>query len=181
MCVLMSIRVTTLQLIYCKTPLGQKAITSRSMPLLALERRVLILIDGERTVAELYQLLSQKNIFESIASLKEKGLIRCIAGEDPPVPTPPPPVPHFISASASMISLADADLSAVKSLMISSSRQGLGLMAVRLVQDIEEINDAQTLKATMARWNMALRESRSAAAQADQLLQEAKALLPAAL
>ncbi|WP_348944507.1 hypothetical protein ABHF33_13900 [Chitinibacter sp. FCG-7] len=195
---MVSIRVNTLQHIYSKTPLGQQAIASRSIPMLASERRVLILIDGERNIAELYQQLNHHDVLALVDQLQAKGLIRRIGGEDAsplvisaatpsqpspapsatrlPVPTPPPPA---LGQSAA-IALDEATLHAVKSLMISSSQQGLGLMAARLVREIEDIRDAQTLKATMARWNMALRESRSAAAQADQLLQTAKALLPMA-
>jgi hypothetical protein len=173
----MSIRTNLLPLIYGKTPQGQEAIATRSVPLLAVERRVLILIDGERSVAELYRQLNHQDVVGLIGALEGKGLIALVRGEYARLPLAKPAVSR--PSVPAVASLPAEDLLAVKSLMIRSSQQGLGLLAARLVREIEEINDAPTLKATMARWNMALRESRSVAAQADQLLQTAKALLPA--
>ncbi|QLI82685.1 hypothetical protein HZU75_14755 [Chitinibacter fontanus] len=176
-------RAQMLQQTYAKTPLGQQAIATRAVPLLAAERRVLILIDGQRNGAELYQQLNLHNLFDMIAALEQQGLIYPMLSQSsvvtPPTPTPPPKPPQVIPSAASVLN--EAALSEVKQLMINSSRQAMGLLATRLVRDIEDIKDLPSLKTTMARWNMALRESRAVAAQADQLLQTAKAMLPVAV
>ncbi|WP_047392383.1 hypothetical protein [Chitinibacter sp. ZOR0017] len=72
---------------------------------------------------------------------------------------------------------APEQLAQVKTLMINSSSACLGLMAKPLIREIEAISCPRALRATMARWNMALRESRQAAQVADLYLEQAKAML----
>jgi hypothetical protein len=176
----MNIQTSTLQHIYGKTPRGKQAIAVRDLALSAHLRRLLILIDGERSVAQLFKLLSTQTLLAELATLVELDLI---ALDTPNIIAtkviPDIAAPTLTNASNSQsTTLLDLEkLMAIKQLMISSSEQHLGLMAQPLIRDIEAIDNDKKLKMTLARWNMALRESRSATQHADHFLKAAKSLL----
>jgi hypothetical protein len=64
----------------------------------------------------------------------------------------------------------------IKLLMQESTQQYLGLLGADLKKQIAAIRDAAALRAIMARWHMALRESRKGSELADGLLDKARGL-----
>lgn len=72
---------TTLALdaIFAKTPLGQQEIQQRTLKLPLLMRRVLLLVDGRRPVAELATLAGDADIGSLLAELGERGCIVRVA------------------------------------------------------------------------------------------------------
>ncbi|QLG88286.1 hypothetical protein HQ393_08515 [Chitinibacter bivalviorum] len=171
----MSIHSSTLNQVYYKLPRGLKAIHTRddSNALNAQQRRLLILIDGERTVADLMQMLGTVELIASLQLLNEQGYI----GTEPSRLSELSLTPTPAAATETTRTIDPERMEAVKQLMLSSSQQCLGLMAKPLIREIEEIRCEKTLKTTLARWNMALRESRTATQHADQFLKAAKTLL----
>ena len=61
--------------VFYKTPRGQREIGSKSVALSMRERRVLILIDGQRPVAQIKQMALVENFSEVIDKLSLLGLI----------------------------------------------------------------------------------------------------------
>ena len=66
-------------LVYSKTPRGIAEISLRSAQLPMMTRRVLIMIDGKRTIDDLSVLGKQDDIEQAIASLESGGLIQRVA------------------------------------------------------------------------------------------------------
>ncbi len=66
-------------LVYSKTPRGIAEISLRSAQLPMTARRVLIMIDGKRTIDDLSVLGKQDDIENAIASLESGGLIQRVA------------------------------------------------------------------------------------------------------
>ena len=66
-------------LVYSKTPRGIAEISLRSAQLPMTARRVLIMIDGKRTIDDLSVLGKQDDIEHAIASLESGGLIQRVA------------------------------------------------------------------------------------------------------
>ena len=66
-------------LVYSKTPRGIAEISLRSAQLSMTARRVLIMIDGKRTIDDLSLLGKQNDIENAIASLEDGGLIQRVA------------------------------------------------------------------------------------------------------
>ena len=59
--------------IYAKTALGQKEIQDRSVGLGLLERRLLLLMNGQRRLTELTELMPGQDLQPLIQSLLDKG------------------------------------------------------------------------------------------------------------
>lgn len=63
--------------VFAKTPLGQQEIQSRSLGLLPLVRRILVLIDGKRSYAELAALVPEgSDVGPMIETLLERGCVQ---------------------------------------------------------------------------------------------------------
>jgi hypothetical protein len=76
------------QLIFSKTPRGSEEISTRSGGLSLQVRRVLIMVDGKRTVTELAQFARAGEILDVLSQLETAGFISRPA---PPAVAPPPP------------------------------------------------------------------------------------------
>lgn len=68
-------------LVYTKTPKGTTEVATRRGALSLVSRRVLIMIDGRRTVGELAPLLKPGEIDGVIATLESQGFVQRVGGE----------------------------------------------------------------------------------------------------
>jgi hypothetical protein len=64
------------RVVYVKTAAGSKEVLARKLSLNAAERRILIIIDGKRSVAELPDFARPGEIVSILANLSQKGLIQ---------------------------------------------------------------------------------------------------------
>jgi hypothetical protein len=84
-----------LQAVYSKTEAGAQEITTRSLHLDAMTRRLLIIVDGERSAEELMQFFKEgQDISVLFETLTQLGLIERTGGpitETPPDSVQPPP------------------------------------------------------------------------------------------
>ncbi|MBM3116920.1 hypothetical protein [Jeongeupia naejangsanensis] len=168
-------------LVYRKTALGQAEIDSRNLGLTARARRLLILIDGQRSLADIAAVLGHAELAPLLAELGHAG---CIASDDDqptPEPTaaPAPPAPARPAATQQPRPVEALDpirIVKAKELMTESTQAFLGLMGRGLISEIEAVSDTPALRNAIARWNMALRESRKAGPYADEFVQAVKVL-----
>lgn len=87
--------------VFGKTALGQQEIQSRSLNLSPLVRRVLVLVDGKRSGAELSVFLVGKGEIDLVlAQLLEIGCIELVSSAKPAATPAPAPAPAPASASA---------------------------------------------------------------------------------
>ncbi len=77
-----------LRLVFAKTPEGSAELTGRSHGLSTVERRILILIDGQRRLADLPPFARPGEIGPIIDKLQSHGLIRLAGIADDPIPSP---------------------------------------------------------------------------------------------
>ncbi|BCL75922.1 hypothetical protein JHS3_16580 [Jeongeupia sp. HS-3] len=167
-----------LQTVYAKTTQGQAEIDTRRLGLSARARRLLILIDGQRTLADIATVLGHADLAPLLAELKTH---RCIDAPDrPAVVTDPiaiaPPAPAETRQPRPLDAVDPIRIIKAKELMTESTHEFLGLMGRGLISEIEAVADAPALKNAIARWNMALRESRKAGPYADQFVEAVKVL-----
>ncbi|MCE1239392.1 MAG: hypothetical protein LWW83_05655 [Azonexaceae bacterium] len=92
--------------IFAKTPKGQVEVAARSGGLTPRQRRVLIMVDGRRTVEQLREMLQTDDLQHTLGLLEESGFIE-IAGltdeagrHHPPPDTPLPAITAFRPAPA---------------------------------------------------------------------------------
>lgn len=155
--------------IFFKTAKALEELSDRRHGLRAKARQLLVLLDGKRTVSDLASLIAQQDLPVLIDELQQTGFIsQTQAAAAAPTQTEP------ISPEATIdpVSLARA-----KAYLIEISQQHLGLMAAKLQQEIATASDHASVRAALAHWNMALRESRSGAGIATPCLQKARDLL----
>ena len=77
-------------LIYAKTPKGVAEVAARTAQLSMTTRRVLIMMDGKRTVDELSMLVRPGEIEAIVDQLESAGLAQKAAGSVPAAPVPVP-------------------------------------------------------------------------------------------
>lgn len=81
--------------VFAKTAKGQEEVASRTGRLPVRARRLLILIDGKRSVADLESLVQMENLRSALGALEEEGYIALAASPaEVPVPCAPPPDPR---------------------------------------------------------------------------------------
>jgi hypothetical protein len=78
--------VTDSRLVYRKTEAGEAEILARAQGLSAAARRLIILIDGQRTLSELPSFARQGDVPELIRELESKGMIALAGIADLPSP-----------------------------------------------------------------------------------------------
>ncbi len=161
--------------VFFKTEKALEELADRRHGLRAKARQVLVLLDGKRTLAALAKLIAAPDLHPLIDELRESGFIR----DDPPESPPAAAIPQITVAPvpAQEESLDPVRLTRAKAYLIEISQQHLGLLATKLQQEIAAVNDAPSLRAALAHWNMALRESRSGASIASPCLQKAREIL----
>ena len=171
--------------LFRKTPLGHSEIAQRSQGLPALARRLLILVDGAKTLAQLSALSGAGAQTDSLLqALHADGFIEVTqpggAANATAQPSPVTATIHTPVAQAQVQpAISNAQLQLVKRLMLDSSRDYLGLMGVEIQARIEQAQDALALRNCLARWSLALRESRQGSQLAAPYLAQVKALLEA--
>ena len=152
--------------IFFKTAKALEELSDRRHGLRAKARQLLVLLDGKRTVSDLASLIAQQDLLILIEELQREGFISQTQAATP-APTQTEPISP--EATIDPVSLARA-----KAYLIEISQQHLGLMAAKLQQEIATASDHASVRAALAHWNMALRESRSGAGIATPCLQKAR-------
>ncbi|MDR2837930.1 MAG: hypothetical protein LBV49_05070, partial [Azonexus sp.] len=87
--------------IFAKTAKGHKEIATRPSQLTPRQRRVLIMVDGKRNVAELREMLQNEDLQHTLGLLEEEGYI-AVAGlrQQPDAPLQPIPPEGLPSITA---------------------------------------------------------------------------------
>ena len=81
--------------VFTKTPKGQNEIASRSGGLTPRVRRVLIMIDGKRSVDELRSMLQSDDLQHTLGMLEEDGFIEIASGSNNNKNEPLPSITAF--------------------------------------------------------------------------------------
>lgn len=141
----------------------------RSLRLPAIQRRTLILIDGQRSATELAALLGIKEVEDVLDPLVQAGLIRSNK-----TPT------SVVQAARVSLAIDAEPLASAKALMQESTNQHLGVLGASLRDQISSARSREELVSVCARWHMEIRASKRGRDQADALLATLHQLLQAA-
>jgi hypothetical protein len=155
-----------------KTALGAEILTQRDASLTYTMRRVLLLADGVRTVAELVGMLPGQNVTAELNELVERGLAEI--NQKGHVATPK------IVRTGSHSDLSNEWMTA-SNFMMARARESLGVMAASVISDLEHVRDQEDARQAMSRWYRALRDSRNGRTQADALRVQVSQMLRGSL
>lgn len=92
--------------VYTKTAQGATEVAARGAGLSLTQRRVLIMVDGKRTVAELAPYAKPGELTDVLTLLEGLALVERIGGAPPPSAPPTPPAPAAAAAVASPVAAA---------------------------------------------------------------------------
>ncbi len=159
-----------------KTAAGGEALASRDPRFNAVQRRLLILIDGRRDRLILQGLLPAADVGRELDALAAAGLIETgaslpaeVASEVPAATAPAEPEP--------ILPALPENWPEVCRWMSTHARDTLGVLASPLIDRIEKVEDAHGMLGAISQWHMALRGSRLGHASADEGLAQLRRML----
>ena len=139
-----------------KTSLGAHTVTLRDSGLPTHLRRLLLLADGKRNLADLGSMLPGRNIAADLHELAIRGLVddasaspgptTLIEGDDPKL------AGNWMEAS---------------NFMMARAKESLGIMAADVIEKLESAHDAESVRQARSEWYRAMRGSRHGRDTAD--------------
>lgn len=154
-----------------KTAKAHTELAERTHGLRPKARQLLILLDGERCLGSLESFLPSQALLFLVDDLQRQGFISnrpAPPAAPQPIATPPAPLPESIDP---------VRLTRAKAYLIEISQQHLGLLASQLQREIAEASSTESMRAALAHWNMALRESRTGSDMAGPCLEKAREII----
>jgi len=168
--------------IYEKTDKGRKEIEGRVYGLSAKGRRILILVDAQKTEADLSVAAGVgKEIQPLLKLLLDGGFIaprdaQTTRASKAPAPavaaSPSPSIPR-----PKRTEYPPEDIALVKKIILDTIDEYLGLLGADIRRRVEASNDFNSIINCIARWNLAMRESKLAKPVAGYYLQKVQAIL----
>ncbi len=171
--------------IYAKTDKGRKEISGRACGLSAKARRVLILVDAQKTEADLSSATGFGEEIKSLLKLLiDSGLIMSCSAQSNPASTRPVPIlaesvspPQSAEPRSKRTDYPSEDIARVKQIILDSTDEYLGLLGIDIKRRLEVSNDFKTIINCVARWNLAMRENKLAKPVAAYYLQQVQTIL----
>lgn len=158
--------------VFAKTALGQQEINNRGGGLTPRQRRVLIFVDGRRSVDELRELAQSDDLQHTLGMLEEAGLIEVAAVTDA-AGTAVPPAGALPSITAFGPLPAEPDpvrLQQARNFMANTINAFVGALgASSLLQRIEGAAGHADLRALFDEWYHAMVSSREGRREAEAL------------
>ncbi|WP_068637266.1 hypothetical protein [Thauera butanivorans] len=155
--------------IHFKTPKGVGEIANRSGAIGQRARRLLILIDGQRSRAELHALAGDPDFENSLAQL-------CGAGFIAAAPVEPGIVPP--SAGTPADDPSAQDLQKARNFMINTLRAYHGhYNKLNLIKRIESSQQRAELEALFGEWRASIAENRTGLKRVDELASQLRAVM----
>lgn len=153
-------------IIFAKTQKGHDEITSRAGGLTPRVRRVLIFIDGKRTVDDLRAMLQSDDLQHTLGLLEEEGYIELLAAKDKPAETLP-----SITAFRPLPALPDpTDLQKARNFMANTLNAFVGSLGTSSLLDrIADARGHEGLRALYDEWYHAIVMSRDGRREAEAL------------
>jgi hypothetical protein len=158
--------------IYVKTPKGIAEIEHHSSDLTLRVRRVLIQIDGKRSVAEINELGFADDLSPVIAKLERDGFISFLEGTDtqPIVAKVVVGQPVEFTFRSIPASINPKDIAMAKNFMVNTIQNFCGPWAhITIVTAVSAANTHEELRNYFAPWRDAIIETREGRRQAEEL------------
>lgn len=160
--------------VFAKTPKGQEELTAKSGGLSPRQRRVLIFVDGKRTVDELRGMLQADDLQNTLGLLEEDGFIEvagiATAGASKPVTPPPATLPSITAFGELPANVDPLRLQQARNFMTNTINAFVGALGTSSLLDrIEQAASHQDLRALFDEWYHAIVMSREGKREAEGL------------
>ncbi|MDZ4142234.1 MAG: hypothetical protein U1C48_09540 [Methylotenera sp.] len=158
--------------VYVKTVKAVNEFEQGNRTLSLKHRQILMMVDGKRTNSELANFFSSRNAIQMLLDLEKLGfLMSSDAAKNQPVnnqSNPTKPIEDSLSLE---------HLTFIKTFLVEEARMQLGLMSREIEKKIVEVQNSDDLKTCIARWHMAIRDSRNGRTVSDKLMERLTHLL----
>ncbi|WP_298626145.1 hypothetical protein [uncultured Zoogloea sp.] len=158
--------------IFTKTERGHAEITSRAGGLSPRVRRVLIFVDGKRTVAELRDMLQYDDLQHTLGLLEEEGYIEMagVAGPSGRAHEAPVVMPSMTTFRLHPPGDDPVRLQKARNFMLNTLNAFVGALGTSSLQDrIEAARNQADLRALFDEWYYAIVSSRDGRREAEHL------------
>lgn len=142
-----------------RTPAGEACLADNDARLAGRQRQLLRLVDGARRVAQIAVMMPGRDLAAALVELHAQGLV---AAQGAAI---------RVASTGIETTALPARWREALEFMKTHAVDAMGLMAQPVVQRLEQVRDSAAARGAVARWHMALRESRHGRAQADARLQ----------
>lgn len=151
--------------LYMKSEKGIREFEPHIRTLSLKQRQLLIMVDGVRTSEDLIKLFRNVDAKQMLQDMATLGyIVDNHTGKNPIKEIEPSP-------KEVLDTLSSAHLDAIKSFLLSELELQAGIMMNReLVDKINRITNSSDLKPNIARWHMAIRDSKNGRKIADELM-----------
>lgn len=159
-------------IVFAKTPKGQDEVATRSGGLSPRVRRVLIFVDGKRTVDDLRGMLQSDDLQHTLGMLEEEGYIEFfdISGVPPAAPAGQTALPSITAFSELPATPDPLRLQQARNFMVNTLNAFVGPLGISSLLDRLEIaNSHADLRALYDEWYHAMVMSRDGKREAEGL------------
>ncbi|WP_265947930.1 hypothetical protein [Dechloromonas sp. A34] len=154
---------------FAKTPKGQDEISTKAGGLTPRQRRVLIMIDGKRTVDELRSMLQADDLQHTLGLLEEDGYIE-VASDTGKAGTPPAQLPSITAFGELPATPDPIRMQHARNFMMNTLNAFVGALGTSsLLDKIENAQDHGTLRHLYDEWYHAIVMSREGKREAESL------------
>jgi len=159
--------------VFAKTRKGHEEIEKRGGALTPRVRRVLIFVDGKRSVDELRAMLAADDLTHTLGALEEDGYIEVLAVQDKAGKATAPPAGQPLPSITAFRSLAETDpmsLAKARNFMNNTINVFLGTVGTSTLLDhIQQAQSHEELRAVFDDWYHAIVSSRDGRREAENL------------
>jgi hypothetical protein len=159
-------------IVFAKTPKGQDEVATRSGGLSPRVRRVLIFVDGKRTVDDLRGMLQSDDLQHTLGMLEEEGYIEFfdISGVPPAAPAGQTALPSITAFSELPATPDPLRLQQARNFMVNTLNAFVGPLGMTSLLDrLEVANCHADLRALYDEWYHAMVMSRDGKREAEGL------------
>ncbi|HSI24351.1 MAG TPA: hypothetical protein VK952_01900 [Methylotenera sp.] len=152
--------------IYIKSALAIKEFEQGNRSLSLKHRQLLIMVNGRRSDSQIAQAVNSEQAIQMLADLERLGYLTNANFAKQ--------VTKQKEAQATQlksVELSSDHLEIIKDFLVEEAQLQLGLMSRDIEQKIALVNHADDLKSCIARWHMAIRDSRNGRTVADKLME----------
>lgn len=154
---------------FAKTPKGHDEISTKAGGLTPRQRRVLIMIDGKRTIDELRSMLQADDLQHTLGMLEEDGYIE-IGGDTGKAGVPPGPLPSITAFGELPATPDPVRMQQARNFMMNTLNAFVGALGTSSLLDrIENAQDHGALRQLYDEWYHAIVMSREGKREAESL------------
>ena len=153
-----------MDMVYVKSDRALKEFEQGNRSLSLKHRQLLIMVNGQRTKSQIAQIFNSEHAIQMLTDLEKLGYL-IPAGTNQKLES------NKTQVNALEDNFSKEHLVFIKTFLVEEAQLQLGLMSREIEQKIALVKNAEDLKPCIARWHMAIRDSRNGRTVSDKLME----------